>query len=54
MREWKRSDLVDHLERLRAARDAVERGGNKPPKYVLLAIKEVEDELCRREDEGVR
>ena len=50
MRTWKRSDLVEHLARLREARDAVERGGNRPPEYVLLAIREVEDELARRDD----
>ena len=54
MQGWKRSDLVELLERLRDARDAVERGGNEPPHYVLLAIKEVEDELARRDAEGVR
>lgn len=54
MESWERSDLIAHLTRLREARDAVERGGNKPPGYVLLAIKEVEDELARRDAEGVR
>ncbi len=49
MQSWKRGDLVEHLGRLRDARDAVERGGNKPPRYVLLAIREVEDELARRD-----
>lgn len=49
MQEWKRSDLVDYLERLLEARDTTERGGNRPPEYVLLAIREVEDELARRD-----
>ena len=49
MRDWKRADLVEHLERLREALVAVEQGDNKPPKYVLLAIREVERELARRD-----
>lgn len=49
MQTWQRSLIVEHLERLRADRDAVERAGKNPPEYVLMAIRAAEAELARRD-----
>jgi len=47
MRSWQRSLIVEHLERLRADRDAFERAGKTPPEYLLMAIRAAEAELSR-------
>lgn len=49
MQSWQRIVLVQHLERLRADRDAIERAGHAPPDYVLTAIRAAEAELARRD-----
>lgn len=49
MQTWVRQRIVEHLERLRADCDAIEREGNQPPAYVLKAIDAAEAELARRD-----
>ena len=49
MQEWKRAEIVAHLERLRADSEAIVRAGHEPPQYVCLAIAAAEDELARRD-----
>lgn len=51
MISWKRSLLVEHLERLRTDRRAIEDAGHTAPDYVEMAIAEVERELARRDAE---